>query len=73
MMARIRLLLFILLTAQLSYGQPAGTTASKLGIEFFIQHQYEAAAKTLEYAIDHAEGVDENTLLIDHVFLVHAL
>jgi len=73
MMARIRLLLFILLTAQFSYGQPAGTTASKLGIEFFIQHQYEAAAKTLEYAIGHAEGVDENTLLIDHVFLVHAL
>lgn len=49
------------------------TIASMVGIYQFIDHRYEAAIRTLEYALSHSRTTDATLQIQNHVFLIHAL
>ena len=49
------------------------TIASMVGVHQFIDHRYEDAIRTLEYAIGHSKTAGETIQIQNHVFLIHAL
>lgn len=53
--------------------EQACAIASLVGVYQFRQHRFEAAAKTLEYAISHSRQTDGTLQIQNHVFLIHAL
>ena len=50
-----------------------GTIAGIVGVHQFVEHRYDAAVKSLDYAIKNTGKEDEIRQIMNHVFLVHSL
>lgn len=49
------------------------TIASLVGVHQFVEHRYDAAIKSLDYAIKNTRKEDDVRQIMNHTFLVHAL
>ena len=53
--------------------EQACVIASMVGVYQFSDHRYEAAIRSLEYAISHSKSTNTVIQIQNHVFLIHAL